>query len=81
LASIYQHSPLVLLSKISANINGPKDLIGKKVMHNSNIEIDTQIFSRLKKEDINLKDITIVPHTFKINALLNNEVDALQLTL
>lgn len=75
-ASIYQHSPSVLMVKASSSIYTPQDLIGKKLMVGEGydgLEILTMLFSEGVKKD----QVTLVSQSFSVNELLSDKVDAL----
>ena len=74
LAPIFQHSPQVIIASKNAQINHIHDLIDKRVMIESNA---ADIISYLKDEGISIEKLKVLPHSFDVNALINNEVDAL----
>jgi diguanylate cyclase (GGDEF)-like protein/PAS domain S-box-containing protein len=77
LAAIYQHSPVVLVSRKQTGIFSPSDLIGKKVMMlGSYVEAD--FANMFNNEHINAKDIQIIPSSFDIQDLVTGKVDAFQ---
>ncbi|WP_245549599.1 ABC transporter substrate-binding protein [Maridesulfovibrio hydrothermalis] len=57
LASIFQHSPLVFISKNSPLLHSPHDFIGKKVLLSSDAQ-DIELRVLLKNEGISLNDIS-----------------------
>ncbi len=74
LAAIFQHSPLVIISKRNAGINNLHDLIGKRVM----IEAHSHdVIAYLKDEGITIDRLICYPHVFDPYALLSGEVDAI----
>jgi PAS domain S-box-containing protein len=75
-AVIFQHSPNVILSRQDSEIRTPADLIGRRVMRTrklSTIEFDAM----LVHEGIALHSLEIVPPTWKVNDLINGNVDAM----
>lgn len=74
LAVIFQHSPYVLLSKVSEKIETIHDLPNKKIMLEKHSE---ELIAYLKKEGISLETIEQLPHTFNPQSLINDEVDAM----
>jgi diguanylate cyclase (GGDEF)-like protein/PAS domain S-box-containing protein len=75
LGAIFQHSPYILLSREDANIRTPSDLVGKRIMLGEN-QGAAQIKAILKHEDIQLSQITILPHSWNIEDLIQHKVDA-----
>ncbi len=75
LASIFQHSPYIILSRKDRNIRVPSDLTGRRVMIDYQMGM-TQLLAILAHEGISTNDIEFVPHTWNINDLINGAVDA-----
>lgn len=75
LASIFQHSPYILLSLWESGIRHPGDLVGKRVML-SNFQGAAQLHAVLKKEGIGSDKVTILPHTWNLEDLIEGKVDA-----
>lgn len=75
LGVIFQHSPLVLVTRPEDKLLGPYELKGKRVMFQKGLDdaVLTAMFHQLGIKD---DDIIHVPHTFDDNALLKKEVDA-----
>ncbi|MCR8922844.1 ABC transporter substrate-binding protein [Dasania sp. GY-MA-18] len=76
LAALFQHSPLVLLSKQSSNILSPLELVGKQVMYQRNID-DAVLTAMFTEVGLTEDQYTHVPHNFKDDALINGEVDVM----
>lgn len=74
-AAIFQHSPYVLLS-LNAQTLTPKDLIGKRIML-SNDQGAAQFRAMMQKEGIDLSRVTIIPHTWNLDDLIQDKVDVL----
>jgi ABC-type nitrate/sulfonate/bicarbonate transport system substrate-binding protein len=74
LAAIFQHSPLVLLTKQDKGINQIHDIVGKRVMIEPHSD---DLFAYLKDEGISKNQLIFYPHYFDITPLINNEVDAI----
>ena len=76
LAAIFQHSPMVLLTKASSNIVSPMQLAGKRVMYQRTIDdaVLTAMFAEVGLADSNH---THVPHTFQDSALMADDIDAM----
>ncbi|PPD12682.1 EAL domain-containing protein [Methylophilus sp.] len=75
LAAIFQHSPGVLLSLKQNNIQTPEDLIGKRVMLSSNGQGVYQFKAMLLKQHLDIRQMTIVPHTWRLQDLIEGKVD------
>jgi diguanylate cyclase (GGDEF)-like protein/PAS domain S-box-containing protein len=74
IASIFQHSPYVLLSLRESKIKSPQDLIGKRIML-SNDQGATQFKAMMNKAGIGLEYVTVLPHTWNLQDLVNGSVD------
>lgn len=75
LAAIFQHSPSVLLARKDAEILSPDDLIGKKVMMLDRY-VDADFIAMFSNENLDIKDINIIPSSFEIKDLIDGKVDA-----
>lgn len=76
LSSIFQKSPLILLTLESSNIKTPKDLENKKVMITAEAKDSASISAMLLSQGANLNNIKFIDHSFDINDLLNGKIDA-----
>ncbi len=78
IASIYQQNPVVLISKTSAGITRPQDLVGKRVgTHPGNVT-ESEYLALLTGQNIDRSTITEVPLTdFTFDALLNDTIDVM----
>lgn len=74
IASTFQHSPYVLLSLREKKIKSPKDLIGKRIML-SNDQGATQFKAMMNKAGIGLEHVTLLPHTWNLQDLVNGNAD------
>jgi len=74
LASIFQHSPQVLISLKDSGIEFVHDLIGKKVMFEHNA---ADIIAYLQDEGVVGNSYERLEHSFNINDLINGKVDAM----
>ncbi|MFA5923587.1 MAG: ABC transporter substrate-binding protein [Methylococcaceae bacterium] len=75
LAVIFQHSPSVLLARKETEILSPDDLIGKKVMMLGRY-VDADFIAMFNNENLDIKDIHIMPSSFEIQDLIDGKVDA-----
>ena len=73
LASIFQYSPMVLLSLEKSKILHANDLIGKKIAIEPN---SGEMVAYLNEEGVSINHCTIVPPTFDLKQLIDGDVDA-----
>lgn len=76
IAAIYQHSPLVLISLAKKNIVSPIELKGKKIMYQIGVD-DAIITALFNTFGMTANDYTPVKHSFKPDALLTDNIDAM----
>jgi signal transduction histidine kinase len=76
LASIFQHSPAVILVKESSNIFNPQDLVGKTLMLETD-ERGYELLGMICSEGIKPEQINMVDQSQSINDFLTNKVDAI----
>lgn len=77
LAAIFQHSPLVLVSRMDKarkGIQGIHDVVGKRVMIEPQSD---ELIAYLKQEGIPLDSLVQLPHSFQPNDLIEARVDAM----
>lgn len=77
LAAIFQHSPGVLLSLQQSNIQHPRDLVGKRIMMSSDDQGVFQFKAMLLKQHLDINQMTIVPHTWRLQDLIEGKVDVI----
>ncbi|NQY92867.1 MAG: ABC transporter substrate-binding protein, partial [Campylobacteraceae bacterium] len=75
LASLFQHSPLVFLSKQTSNIRNVSDFVGKKVMVSPTSKSSASLNIMMKKEGISYDDVFLQQHSYDINDLINDKTD------
>ena len=74
LATIFQHSPLVLLARKASGVNDLQDLHDKPVM----IEpLSAELFAYFKYEGIDPGKLHVVHHTFDVQDLISGKVAAM----
>jgi diguanylate cyclase (GGDEF)-like protein/PAS domain S-box-containing protein len=76
IASIIQHSPMVLISLKASNILSPQDLIGKRVMYPMG-NYGANTLGILLNEGINESQIESIPLSYGIEDLVEQKVDAM----
>ena len=78
LSSIFQNSPMALISLSSSNIKTPKDLINKKIMITNDAKESVSIKSLLMSEGVNFQDLNTQNFSSnEINDLINGNIDAI----
>ena len=75
LGSIFQSSPLVLLSLKDSNITTLKDIINKNIMITEEQSDFASFQAMITSENISLKDINTQKHSFDVNDLINKKTD------
>jgi PAS domain S-box-containing protein len=74
LAVIFQHSPVVAVSRADRHLRRPPDLIGKTVMIEDQTAVEFK--AMLLRENIPLNSVRFVPHTWRLDELIGGQVDA-----
>lgn len=77
IAAIFQDNPLILLTKKRDDIKEINDLKSKKIMITDDAINTASIMAMLYASKIKKEDITFVPHSFKLEDLINDKVDAM----
>ncbi len=77
LAAIFQHDPLVFISKQSSGIISPYEMIGKRIMFDLEGGDNSPLITMLAHAGITPQDYNFVPATFKIDDLLTDKVDVM----
>lgn len=74
LASVFQHSPQVLISVKRSKIRYAQDLVGKKIALEPNA---ADIIAFLEDEGVSLDQCILYPHLYNTEALISGEIDAM----
>ncbi|MGR9117606.1 MAG: ABC transporter substrate-binding protein, partial [Gammaproteobacteria bacterium] len=77
LAAIFQHSPLVLISKRSSGIISPYEMAGKRVMFDSSASDDAPIRALLADSGLDGNRYIHIEHTFDNEDLIQDKVDVM----
>ncbi len=77
LANIFQHSPMVLLSRADTNIYSPAQMIGKRIMLSTHEENNASLIAMLNSESVSLKQMDVEPHSFNVEDFINGKVDVI----
>ena len=75
LASIFQHSPSILLTKGDSGISSLQDLIGKRVMLLPGKK-DADILAAFLNEGVSLRSIQRINQSYNLNDLIDGHTDA-----
>ncbi len=75
LATIFQSSPLVLLTDKSLNITSLSELKNKKIMTSGDLSADVSLLSMIFSQGLKLKDLIIQTPSFNTKDLLDNKID------
>ena len=77
LASIFQHSPMMLLVRKDSKIANAADLRGKNIMITGDAKNTVAILAMLASQGIKLNEVNIQPHSFDLNDLITGKTDAM----
>lgn len=77
LKQIFQHSPLVLMTKQDSGLRTPFDLRGKQVMLDHKGHGDMPLVAMLSNTIGSIDQVEFSQQSFKLDKLINDEVDAL----
>ena len=77
LMQIYQHSPIIIITKQETGINNPYALRGKRLMFDEKGSSHAVIVSTLTDTLGGLSEVTTVKHTFRLDEFIAGEVDAI----
>jgi polar amino acid transport system substrate-binding protein len=77
LASLFQHSPLVFLSKQSSNIRTISDMVGRKVMINPKSKSSASLSMMIKKEGVSYDDMILLNHSYNTNDLIDGTTEVM----
>jgi signal transduction histidine kinase len=77
LGAIFQQSPLMLLVRDDTGINSVKDLKNRTVMLTDDAKGTASIMAMLFSNGLTSKEITILPHSFDLDDLINKKTDAM----
>lgn len=78
ISSIFQESPLILISLKDKNINSISDLKNKRIMITDDAKQSATIKSILNRDKgFDISNVKILPHSGDINDLINNKTDVM----
>jgi PAS domain S-box-containing protein len=73
-ASIFQHSPMVLLVRRDSGLDNVHQLTNRKIMLEAH---STELLSYFQSEKVSIASLTILPHTFDTRDFIAGSVDAM----
>ena len=74
LASIFQHSPIVLISRSESNLKYLSDYVGKSIMTTQFDKLEISLM--FAKEGIDPEKINVIPHEYSLSPLIDHKADA-----
>jgi len=74
LASVFQHSPQILIASVKSGIDNINDLTGKKVAIEPNA---ADLIALMKTQEISLNDFRLISHDYNLTEFLSGEIDAI----
>ena len=77
LGSIFQSAPLVLISLEDSLITNLSDMKNKNIMLANNQKDFATFHFMFKNQGLNLDEMNLIPHTFKIDDLINKKTDVM----
>ena len=77
LGAIFQESPLMLMTREDSGINSIKDLKHKRIMLTDDAQGAASIMAMLFSHGVTINDVQTIPHSFNLDDLINNNVDAM----
>ncbi|MGD2117555.1 MAG: ABC transporter substrate-binding protein [Chromatiales bacterium] len=78
LAQIFQHSPVVLITRKDSDIRRPYELAGKRIMYDSKGQGDAPLTAMLLDSLGSLGKVTTTEHSFRHEDLIEGKVDAIE---
>ena len=77
LAAIFQHSPLVLVSRSESGIISPYEMVGKRIMFDARSHDEAPLIAMLADAGLGRDDYVSVPHSFSEQELIDGSVDVM----
>ena len=77
LAAIFQHSPLVFVSRRDSGIVGPSDMVGKRIMFDTKGSDEGPIRAMLSEAGVTFDRFTHLPHSYHNEDLISGRVDVM----
>ena len=77
LAAIYQHNPLIFISKQSSGIISPYEMTGKRLMFDNKGGDNSVLIAMLAEAGLTESDYTVVKRSFSTHELITDQIDAM----
>ena len=77
LAAIFQHNPLVFISKQSSGIISPYEMMGKRLMFDNKGGDNSVLIAMLTEAGLTQSDYTVVKRSFSTHELITDQIDAM----
>ncbi len=77
LAAIFQHNPLVFMSRQDSGIISPYEMVGKRIMSDIISTNEAPLRAMLENANISEKDYILLPQSNDYDLLTNNKVDVI----
>lgn len=77
LAAIFQSSPFILLSRKSADIKTPRDLIGRRVMMTEDFQDTISVRAMLNSQGVRMGQIKFLQHSYNPMDIVNGKTDVM----
>jgi polar amino acid transport system substrate-binding protein len=77
LAALFQSSPMVLLSKKSANIRTPQDLVGKRIMMTQDFQDTISVRAMLNSQGVQMGQLRFLEHSYNPLDIANGKTDVM----
>jgi ABC-type nitrate/sulfonate/bicarbonate transport system substrate-binding protein len=75
LKAIFQHSPLVLLSLKSSQIDSTAEIKNRRIMISAESHQNASLMAMLKSYKVDESDLNIIPMTFDLNNLIEGKTE------
>lgn len=76
MASIFQHTPYILMTRLDRGITHPRELVGRKVMVEGEQGM-ALLKAMLLRQGVDWTKVKFIPHTWNIQDLINGKADAI----
>jgi signal transduction histidine kinase/ABC-type nitrate/sulfonate/bicarbonate transport system substrate-binding protein len=77
LYSLFQATPLILLTTKESNINSVKDFRGKTIMTTIDDASEVSLKSMINSNNVKIDELNFIKHTHNINDLINKKTDVI----
>ncbi len=77
LAQIYQHSPLIFISKQESGIVSPYEMVGRRVMMDLRVKYEAPLYAMIEEILGGISKIDAIQHTFDYNDFFTDRAEAI----